>query len=399
MNLKVNKEEFENALSKVSCALGDKNEDLITKNFGIKAEGKTLTVCASSQKISAEYVIETGENLSIENSGAAVIDGASILSNVSNLHPNVMLSIKTEETEPEDEEDPSAGTLEINYETSSGEKWSHEHSLLSEEYFPAANLSWSSKHKVTYSTDKFIDHINRTAFAASDDKYRAEYNALLISFEEDGVIFFATDGRQMAYIKDVEVKSKSNKHALLKAADISKIAKKKVLDTTEDIEISIEDSEKKGVTPRVKISQNNFSVVSNFFDADRLPFEKIITMGGKQCSFIINAGTLRDGLRALSDLENKETVWEFGKKKIVIRNSANYNRKSSGNVSGVKDFDGEECKMTFSARYWTNILSKCDPQTDLEILVRSTAAPIDLSVSKEPNICNFFIMPINDVDE
>lgn len=401
MKISISKEEFENALTKVSCALGEKNEDAITRNFGIKVDDKSMKICASSQKISAEYVATCSEHgLVALEEGKAVVDGASILSNVANLHSDVTLEIETTISvkEDRDEEDISVGTLEINYETKDGEKWSHEHSLLNEKYFPSANIGWDSKHRVEYPAGRFMENIAKSAFAASDEDYKADYGALLLSFEEGGVVFFATDGRQMAYVKDVEVKSKSSKFALIKASVMSKIAKKRILDVTENMEISIKDSKKKAITSQVRIKQGKLSIVSNFADANRLPFEKILRASGEHCKFSINASVLKNSLRALSDLENKDAIWEFTDKKIVIRNSSNYNRKSSGNVSGVLDFIGEKCKMEFSTRYWNNILSKCDQDATIDVVVRSPRSPIDLLVSKAPLICNYFIMPINNAD-
>lgn len=401
MKIIINKEEFEKALTKVSCALGEKNEDAITRNFGIKVDDKSMKICASSQKISAEYVVACSEqDFTALEGGKAVVDGASILSNVANLHSDVKLKIETAVSVKEsiDDEDVSVGTLEINYETKDGEKWSHEHSLLNEKYFPSANIGWDSKHRVEYPAGRFMENIAKSVFAASDEDYKADYGALLLLFEEDGVVFFATDGRQMAYIKDVEVKSKSSKFALIKASVMSKIAKKRILDITKNMEISIKDSKNKSITSQVRIKQGQLSIVSNFADANRLPFEKILRASGEHCKFSINASVLKNGLRVISDLENKDAIWEFTDKNIVIKNKSNYNRKSSGNISGVFNFIGEKCKMEFSTRYWNNILSKCNKDATIDVVVRSPRLPINLSVSNESLICNYFIMPINNVD-
>jgi len=415
MKLSVRKEEFENALIKVSCALGEKNEDIITKNFGIKADKKQVRVCANSQKVSAEYIIPSGDDLSISEEGVAVIDGASIMSNVSNFHAGVMIDIKTiiaedkevdEDSDDDDDDDDKGdaqivakGTLCIEYKTQDGELWSHEHSLLSEEYFPSADFNWSSKHNISYPASRFIDNVNKTVFAASSDSnYRADYSVLLMAFEEGGVVFFATDGCQLAYVKDLQAKSGTEKFALLKPNVVSKIAKKRILDSTENLEISIKENKKKDVPSQVRINQGGLSIISNFADANRLPFEKILSSPGDKCKFSIRAGLLTDGLRAFSDLEDKYSVWDFGEKKIVIENSSNCKRKSSGGISGVTGFQGSGCKMNFDTRYWNNILSKCDGDTEISILIRSAGAPIELSISDVPLVYKFFIMPIRDLD-
>jgi len=397
MNVKVKKEEFEKALSKVSCALGAKNEDVITRNIGIEASGKTLRFVASSQKVCAEYIMEEGPDLEISSDGKIVVEGTALISNVSNLHSGVM--INAEVGEEESDGDGYKRNLMLSYDTKHGEKWDHVHNLLDPGFFPTIDFSWNTKHSVTYSTAKFLDGVTKAVSAASDEVHRPSYNAVMVGFGDNGVEFFASDGRQMAYTRDASKVSSETRKALIQSQVISKVAKKNILDSSEDVDVSIspdEDGKNKG---KVRFHQNGFTVITNFLEeADLLPYEHVLSLSSDICSFTLNAGLLKEDLKVFSDLENKDSKWTFSPDGIKIVSVGNFDRKSEGFVSGVEDYKGGSCEMRLSLRYWESLLSKCDKSINLKVEITNERVPISIEVSPDPSLYRFFIMPITDAN-
>jgi len=389
MKIRIRKEELERALNKVACALGDKNEDVTTKNVGIEVLKDSLRFVASSHKICAEYKISVGDNLVIEESDKIVVDGDGLIRNISNFHSGVMVSMVSEKKD--------AKTLTLSYNTKHDEPWEHTHNLLDSSYFPEINFEWPTEHSVVYPAARLINWSLRAISAASDEEHRADYNAVMIGFGKVGVEFFASDGRQMAYINDKEYTSEETKKALIQSQIISKVTKRSILENNEDVEISInERSEESG--GKVRFRQNGLTIITNFSkDAKLLPYEKILKLGKGVCSFSINAGLLKDDLKVFSDLQVKDSTWSFSSNGIKISSLGNFDRKSHGSVSGITNFDGKECQMILSLKYWDNLLSKCDGNSDLKVNIASIQAPICIEASPEPALYKFYIMPITDV--
>lgn len=398
MKISVRKEELEKALSKVSCALGEKNDDVITKNIGIETKGNKLRFVASSRKICAEYILNSGPDLIIEKEGKIVVDGPSLIRNVSNLHTGVMLKLKIEESVSNDG-NKNQLNLGLSYETKYGEKWDHSHNLLDVDFFPEIDFSWDTKHIVKYPASNFINGISKAVSAASDEVHRPSYNAVMIGFGQKGVEFFASDGRQMAYTKDSNCISQDVEKALIQSQVIAKIAKKSILDISEDLEISISPNDGKN-NGKVRIKQNEFTIITSFLeDATCLPYENILNLSADLCSFTLNAGLLKDDLRVFSDLENKDSKWTFSKDGIKVVSLGNFDRKSEGFVSGVKDYNGKSCEVRLSIRYWDSLLSKCDNDTDLKVSIANERLPISIEVYPDPYLYRFFIMPITDISD
>ena len=396
MNLKIRKELLEKIITKVSCGLGEKSEDPITKNLGIEVVDDKLRIVSSSQKISAEYVLNKNDDFEVTETGKVVVDGQGFIGNISNLHSGVLLNIFTEVIK-EGENDQKR--LVISYMTKDEEECVNNHNLIDETYFPAVDFNWATKHSLKYPADQFIENISKTSCAASDENFRPDYNAVLINFAKDGVVFFASDGRQMAYIKDSNNVFADEKIALIQSQVINKISKKRILDTDSDLEISIKESKaKEKNTSKVRIKQDGFTILSNFADANRLPYEKILAIGGEHCSFSINAGKLRDSLKPFSDLENKDTKWKFAKEKIAVTNVKGFSRKTKGTITGVTSYIGNECEVDYSLKYWDGMLSKCDSLTDLKVVIHNPRMPIDIEITPAPNLYKFFIMPINEAE-
>jgi len=399
MKVRIRKEEFEKALGKVSCALGEKNEDVITKNIGIEASGKILRFIASSQKVCAEYQVEVGDDLDIQEEGKIVVDGTALISNVSNLHAGVM--INAEAGEEEKDGDEYKRSLALDYSTKYDETWEHVHNLLDPKFFPEIDFSWNTQHTVTYPTPQFLNGVSKAISAASDETHRPDYNAVMIGFGKDGVEFFASDGRQMAYTKDTSHTSTEIRKALIQSQVMARIAKKNILDNAQDIEVSISPKEDgDDNSGKVRFRQKGLTIITNFLkEADLLPFENILGIGADVCSFTLNAGLLKDDLKVFSDLENKDSKWTFSPDGIRVVSIGNFDRKSEGCVSGVRDYDGGSCEIRLSLRYWESLLSKCDATTDLKVEIMNERVPISIEVSPEPSLYRFFIMPINDTND
>jgi len=396
MKIRVRKEELVKALGKVSCALGDKNEDIATKNIGIEASDNVLRFVASSQKVCAEYKFNVGDDLDIEQKGKIVVDGLSLISNVTNLHPGVMI---TAEVQDDGDDTDYKKNLKLTYSTKYDETWEHVHNLIDPTYFPEIDFSWDTKHTVTYPTNQLISGISRAVSAASDEEHRPSYNAVMIGFGPSGVEFFASDGRQMAYSKDSSHSSSEKKQALIQSQVISKIAKKNILDSSENVEISISEGSSENIG-KVRFCQSGFTIVTNFAKgADLLPYENVLKIKADLCSFELNAGLLKDDLKVFSDLENKDSKWTFSSDKIKVVSIGNFDRKSEGSISGVKQYDGGAGEVRLSLRYWDSILSKCDNNTDLKVSIMNERVPVSIEVSPEPLLYRFFIMPINDTND
>jgi DNA polymerase III sliding clamp (beta) subunit (PCNA family) len=392
LKVQVGKDEFHRAITRVSCALGDKNDDVKTRNFGIEAKDGKLSVIAARRDICARYVLEDGA-LDVQSEGKLVVDGYSLLSDITNYHTGVTLELSVEEGDSDD----TAKQLKINYKTGRGKTWEHDHSLLPPSLFPDIDFEWQSKHCIQYPANQFIRNIERTARAASDESHHMEYCILLIRFTTEGVVFFAGDGRQMSYVMDSDHLVAEESMAMIRAKLVTQFSKRKVLDASGDLNISIEETED-DAPGRMKIDQDNFTVISNFASAKRLPYENILKIPHEHCSFEINSEVLRQDLKALSNPENKDTVWHFSKDGIEVKNVGSYSKKKVGSIAGVSNYEGKECQMEFSLSYWESVLATCEKDAVLKVLIHNPRVPINIEVSPSPDLHKFYIMPINDVE-
>ena len=84
----------------------------------------------------------------------------------------------------------------------------------------------------------------------------------MMEFGKEGAVFFATDGRQLAYVKDPGEKYANPKHAMIEAKVINQISKKNILDQSKEIDISISDEG----SPRVRFVQDSLVIISNFME-------------------------------------------------------------------------------------------------------------------------------------
>jgi len=391
LKLKVGKENFQSAVIRVSCALGDRNDDVKTRNFGIEAKKGKLIIIASRGDICARCILDSG--VEVESEGRVVVDGYALLNDISNYHSNVSLNLTHVEGEGED----SASQLHISYETSRNKTWEHDHSLFPDSMFPEIDFEWESKHSITYPASKFVRNIERTAKAASDESHHIEYCILLIRFTPEGVVFFAGDGRQMSYVMDSEHSVEEESIAMIRAKLASQFSKRKILDATGDLNISIEETSGNDIG-RMKIDQSNFTIISNFTPAKRLPYESILNIPNVHCSFSIKADVLRQDLKALSNPENRDTIWSFSKDGVEVSNVGSYSKKKSGSIAGVSNYEGKSCEMEFSLLYWDNLLSSCEKDTVLDVVVHGPNVPINIGVSESPDLFKYFIMPITEVE-
>ena len=235
-------------------------------------------------------------DLEIEETGKIVVDGTSLVSNVSNLHSEVMIEALVEDAEDSNDKDYKQN-LRFSYDTKHNEKWEHVHNLIDTTFFPEINFTWNTKHVVSYSTAQFIDGMSKAVSAASMEEHRPDNNAVMIGFGSDGVEFFASDGRQMAYVCDSSHISDDERKALIQSQIVSKIIKKNIFDSSKDIEISISEGEG-DENGKVRFRQSGLTVITNFAkDANLLPYHKILGMSGGICKFKINAGMLKDDLK------------------------------------------------------------------------------------------------------
>jgi DNA polymerase III sliding clamp (beta) subunit (PCNA family) len=403
LELKIKKETLQDAIIKVSCALGDKNDAITTKNFGFEAKDGKLIIKASRSEVSAKVEVLESDDMEIISEGEFVLDGYSLMGDLPNFHSKVELHVTVDdgddlvdESEMEDE-DSSTKIVHFSYKKQTGGVWNHEFSTLNDKYKPAVNFDWESDHSVSYPASLLIDNVNKTAYAASDNDYRASYNIVLIDMGPDGIVFFASDGRQSAYVKDDNFKFKSSKSALISSKIISSISQKKIFSADSEVSMSIADNPSNGC-PRIKFEQDNLVVISNFYEnATRLPYEKIIGSSDSECEFTINPSCLKEDLNAITKQDLKETMWRFTSDKIFITNISYQGKKTEGEIDCVENFSGSPCELKFSLRYWENIISRSSNE-NLKVSVRKKK-PTEIHVSSQPVEYKFFIQPIYDTEE
>jgi DNA polymerase III sliding clamp (beta) subunit (PCNA family) len=391
MEIKIRKELFESAITKTACALGDKKAPPMTQNFGIEVTSEGISVTASRTDSSARFEIPKSDDLEIISEGKAVVSGESFIKGISNFHAGVLVHVKEEENDEGDKKQ-----ISCSYSTRGGKEWDHEFALMDDQLFPEANFEWKSKHSVSYPADKFIEYVEKTAFAASDEESQRNYSVILMRFADEGLSFFATDGRQLSHVHDSSVSFDNEKEALLDVRMITSIAKKNILDSNFDVSISVEDK-KKG--SKIRIEQEGFVVISNFAeDAKRIPYDKVINMTGDICKFKVRAIDLKEDLKALFSPEFKDSQWSFSKDSIDVKNLGASAKRAGGQIEGVTDFEGDNCEMAFSLRYWENLLARTSGNAELGINVRNQRAAIEIEVNPAPDMYNFYIMPITAMD-
>jgi DNA polymerase III sliding clamp (beta) subunit (PCNA family) len=400
MSLEVNvgKDVFLNAIVKASCALGGKNEDDKSKNFGIEVKNDEMNIIASKDAISARATIGKEDGLEVISEGRVVLDGFNLLSNVGSYHQGVSLNIIAEEIEDDEADamdDECSRNVVISYEKKVGGRWEHKHFVIDDSYFPSVKFDWECEHSAEYKASSFVENIAKVSFAASEEDYRQEYNVVLLQFGKDGAVFFATDGRQLAYVNDESVSYSETKYAMIEAKVINQISKKNILDQSKVIDISITETE--GISPRIRFVQDDLCIISNFSDkARKPPFEKILNSTGLVCSFDLDVKQIKEDLKALSPIDSKETLWHFTQNKIFVKNTTFQGKQTSGEIYGVENFEGEDCKMKFSLRYWENLLHKSGAEDKINVQVKSPTRPIFIKVEDEPKYV-FCIQPIKEI--
>jgi DNA polymerase III sliding clamp (beta) subunit (PCNA family) len=407
LEINVDKDVFLKAIVKASCALGSKNDDDKCKNFGIEVTKDEMVIIASKQEVSSKAIIRKEDGLEILGQGKVVLDGYNLLSNVNSYHQGVSLNIRVEESdgdeyeysdENDDDDSQSTHNIVISYDKKSGGgSWEHKHFLIDDKYYPATNFDWTSTHSAVYDASRLVENIAKVSFAASEEDYRQEYNVVMLEFGAEGAVFFATDGRQLAYVKDPADTYKKTKHAMIEAKIINQISKKNILDQSKTIDVSIADA-KDGVSPRIRFLQDDLCIISNFNDqASKPPYEKILNFQGCVCQFTLDVKRVKEDLKALSPLESKETLWSFGKDKILVQNTSFQGKQTHGEIDGVEDFEGEDCEMKFSLRYWDNLLNKSGAEDKIKVQIKAKNIPIVISVSEDPCVYTFCIQPIKDI--
>jgi DNA polymerase III sliding clamp (beta) subunit (PCNA family) len=407
MSLEVNvdKDVFLKAITKASCALGSKNgEDDRAKNFGIEVKNGEMSIIANRMEVSARATIRKEDGLEVIGDGRAVLDGYNLLNNVGSYHQGVSLNICIEESDDEeysdgDEGDGSNVSVVISYDKSGGRgRWEHKHFVVDEKHFPVVSFDWDCDHKAKYGASNLVENIAKVSFAASEEDFRLDYNVVLLEFGESGATFFATDGRQLAYVNDPEAKHKVTKHAMIEAKLINQISKKNILDQAQDIDISIADSVDGDVAPKIRFMQSDLTIISNFTDqVKKPPYEKILNFTGLVCRFTLDVKQVKEDLKALSPIDSKETLWHFKQNKIFVQNTTFQGKQTSGEIDGVEGFEGEDCQMKFSLRYWENLLHKSGADGKITIEVKAMNIPIVVKVEEEPCVYTFCIQPIKDI--
>jgi len=391
MRIKVRKETFEEALVRASCALGDKKSAQITQCFGLESSADGFSVVASRADASAKVTIPKSDDLEVSDFGQVVVDGATLVKGISSLHDGVMISV-----EEEVNDDGDGNQITCAYKTRNEKKWDHSFATLEGESFPDVDFSWTSKQSVEYPADKLIKFVSKVSFAASDEDSQANYAVVYSKFDDSGLFMCATDGRQLASIRDSSCSFSEGREIILNAKIISSIARKNILDENFDVKISVQ--ENKGGS-KIKFEQDGLSIVSGLpSDVKKIPYNVITDMDGKICEFKVNSGELKQDLKSLFSTEFKETIWSFGEDGIKVKNVGSSAKRGGGQIDGVTNFDGEPCELVFSLRYWEYLLSRASGNDDLNVRVRNKRAPIDIQVTPEPEKYNYYIMPITAAD-
>jgi len=416
LNVKVDKDVFYKAITKASCALGGKGkeDDERMKNFGIEVKDGEMNIIASRMDVSARATIKKEDGLEVLSEGRIVLDGYNLLNNVGSYHQGVSLTIAVDDDGDGDEHEYSDedGAVNANVVISYHKKgssgiWEHKHAVIDDRYYPAVNFDWSCDHVATYDASKLVENVAKVSFAASEEDYRLDYNVVLLEFGEEGAVFFATDGRQLAYVNDPATKYSNPKHAMIEAKLINQISKKNILDQSKPIDISIASTEVSDdedavvddvVSPKIRFTQDSLCIISNFTDKiKKPPYAKILNFQGLICSFTLDVKQVKEDLRALSPLESKETMWNFTKDKIFVQNTSFQGKQTSGEIDGVEDFVGDECELKFSLRYWENLLHKSGAEDKLKVEIKAKNIPILVKVEESPCVYTFCIQPIKDL--
>ena len=401
---KVRKEMFESAINKVSCALGDKTDDDITKYISIEVTDDSMNFICHRDDICAKYTIPIGEDLEIKSNGKVVIEGLPLINNVSKYHDGVDLILESEEIEIEKEDEEKETSfkelvtkLNIEYKTKHGKLWKHTHQGISDKYFAEIDFDFDVDRTIEYDGKKFINNINKVAFAAMVDNYHEKYTVMTIDPEPEGLTMIASDGRQLAYLRDTEKTfTESQNSILIESRILMKIARDKIFDEFNEVLLHVcdPDDDDDEFSGKVKFVQENLSIINNLINVERLSYEKIIEMDQSECKFEIDATSLKEDLKALSPSESKETLWKFKEDSIEVENVGYQSKKTTGEISSVENFEGDECSVNFHIKYWEDILTKCNKDNKIKVNVRSSSLPVELTISEEPIEYKYFIMPI-----
>lgn len=326
MKIYLDKFDLNNALNIVSYSQPLITSSEILNGILIEIKNKKMFFTTTDTNIT----IETFINVKTEEEASFVI--------ISNKFSQIAKTLPSEKIEIEYNEEKEELTLKSGHSVSV-------HRTLKGEEFPKIKIK--EEEKIILEKEDFKKSINRTAFAASQDKMTGVMTNVLMEIEEKNLRMVATDGFRLA-INNLKIDYEGEKEILIPSKSLIQVSKI-IREETENknLELGFNDN-------KVILKFDKIKVVMNTYNGLYVDYERIIdrTIGiENSIEFIIERAELEDCINRASifsaQKKNNLIIWTIENEMLSIESMS-----EEGSVEEIIDMNkinGGKKRIGFNA--------------------------------------------------
>ncbi|MBK6544700.1 MAG: DNA polymerase III subunit beta [Saprospiraceae bacterium] len=316
-------------LNKVSSALASNPVIPVLEDFLITSKGKALSITASN----LELTITTEVEAEVSKGGTIAIPGKTLLETLKSLAEQP-ISIEVNEASNGITITSQSGIYKL-----VGEK---------ADDFPELTLP-TNEDKITISSDRLINAIDRTVFATSNDEMRQAMKGICLNIDFNSLTFAATDAHKLVKYSLLDATSEASSTIILTKKSL--LALKSIL--PKDGEITIHFGRSKAF-----FSFDNTILSTRLIDAKYPDYNAVIPTNNP-FQLQVNRLELLSAIRRLIVYANKSTnqvVFNIQDKSLTI-SSQDPDMSNEATEQLTCSFLGEPMTIGFNGKFLAEMLS------------------------------------------
>ncbi len=365
MKLKIDSKELQSILSGCANIVDRKATMPILANILITAKANQLTLSATDLEVTA---MVSGD-AQIQEQGSITVN-AKILSDIIRELPEGNVSLELKE----------GSRLEI---IAGGSKMKIV-GFSADEYPTLPGMGINASNKV--SATKFLDMINKTLYAVSDDETSFNLTGVFLCSVDKQLRMVATDGHRIAVVnRDVEG-LKLGEGVIIPKKGLSEI--KKYLNDLADAEVGL--AIKDGF---LILNTNNAKFSVRLIDADYPDYQQVVPKSAES-EATVHCQELSRALRRVSLLSvdrMKGVKLKFTKNKLEIKSSSPELGEAFEELTIV--YSGDPVEVGFNANYIQDIITSLSDYENLNVYLNGSLGPGKFMADSDPD-CYSVVMPM-----
>ena len=218
--------------------------------------------------------------------------------------------------------------------------------------------------------------IQKTLFAVSNDDYRPAMTGVYFDLSPDGMQCVATDAHRLVRYKRSDVEGTQTDSFVVPKKPLT-LMKSAIPETHEDITVSYNDK-------HLFVTQGTTRIICRLIDA-RFPDYKVVIPPDNPYLLRVNKADFAQALRRVSLFSNKSTnqvVLDITGSEMTLQ-SQDLDFSTEGKERMACQYEGEDIKIAFNARFLIEILSAADSEEVVMELSMPTKAGIIKPVDQE----------------